>query len=99
MYNVKCSLVEFICMKAYYNVEDGTRVNTFTTFFQRYSDDDILWMSAGDTKSMIMYTPGGMKLNQIHFLILLLNEKEIRISADDIFEYNLNCPENVVLKI
>lgn len=66
----------FIVFKANVMFNDGSIKQTFTTFFQRYSDDDILWHCCGLHGENLMCTEGGAKLKQMQFLYELLSQKK-----------------------
>lgn len=72
----------FIVIKAHYEMLDGSKLNTFSTFFQRYSDDSKLWHCCGHYGLNLMATEGGMKYDQYVLLDELLNSKEIKLEYD-----------------
>jgi hypothetical protein len=65
--------------------------DTFTTFFQRYKDENTLWMACGNTGRHLMDTEGGMTIIQLELLRDLLcnrvvkidNSRDTRICSDD----------------
>jgi len=83
----------FFVIKAEIVYSDKTKINTFTTFFQRYSDDNLLWHTAGHYGKLLFDTTGGSSLSQFKLLFqLLLNgfynlEKE---EANDLRIFNNN---------
>jgi hypothetical protein len=79
----------FIVIKAEIEYSNKSRVKTFTTFFQRYPDNEILWHSAGNFGTLLFNTDGGASLDQINMLHdLLLNGF-----------YELNIKKNHILRI
>ena len=65
----------FFVIKAEIVYSDKTKINTFTTFFQRYSDNTLLWHTAGHYGKLLFDTTGGASLSQFKLLFqLLLNE-------------------------
>jgi hypothetical protein len=81
----------FIVVKAHIMYKDIFIANTFTTFFQRYDDDNTLWMACGNKGIHLMATEGGMSLIQLELLRNLLynravkidNSRDTRIYTDD----------------
>lgn len=71
--------------------------NTFTTFFQRYKDENTCWMACGNEGIHLMETEGGMSLIQLELLRDLLynrsvkidNSKDARVYRDDIIDIRL----------
>ena len=67
----------------------------FQTFFQRYSDNDRLYMGAGHTSStFLMETVGGMTEKQMELLVYLTDEKKLTITEEmfnscDIVNFNV----------
>jgi hypothetical protein len=74
----------FMVIKAHYEMSDGTKLNTFSTFFQRYSDDSALWHCCGHHGLNLMATEGGMIHDQYIMLDELLSSQEINIEHDTI---------------
>jgi hypothetical protein len=79
----------FIVIKAHYEMSDGTKINTFSTFFQRYSHDDTLWHCCGHYGVNLMSTDGGMTHEQYILLDELLNSKEIKLEYDTLTKCRL----------
>jgi hypothetical protein len=77
---------KFISFRANIEYLDGTINETFTTLFQRYSDETNVWMSAGKN-TLLFATDGGANLHQIKLLLKLLKENKVDIT-DDIYN---NC--------
>ena len=57
----------FFVIKAEIEYSDKPKIKTFTTFFQRYSDNNLLWHTSGHYD-----TTGGASLAQIKMLVNLL---------------------------
>lgn len=75
----------FVTFRAIIEYEDGKTTETFTTVFQRYTNNELLWMSAG-RYSLLFYTDGGMILKQLELLYKLLTEECVEVT-DDIYEH------------
>ena len=67
-----CANRHFFVMKAEIEYSDKTKVKTFTTFFQRYNDNTLLWHTAGHYGDLLFDTSGGASLKQIKMLFQLL---------------------------
>lgn len=85
---------KFIVVKAYIEFKGGHKINTFTTFFQRYSDSETPWMCAGGLKTMLMHSEGGMNLDQFKLLNELLKNNSVDLDIDVIEKCYLNCYPN-----
>ncbi len=68
---------------------EDTRVY-YETFFQRYSDDNSLWMGAYCGGPEFMDTTGGMKFEQFQLLIDLLEGKTINYNHYRNYEVVMN---------
>lgn len=79
----------FFVIKAEIEYSDKTRIKTFTTFFQRYSDDTLLWHTSGHYIKLLFDTTGGSSLSQFKMLYELLLKGS----------YNLNKEESNNLRI
>jgi hypothetical protein len=80
----------FIVFKAEFEYPNGIKKKTFTTFFQRYSDNDLLWHSCGHYGINLMCTDGGASGEQIKMLYELLSSGEYKINREIIHEQRLN---------
>ena len=70
---------------------NNTHKNMFTTFFQRYNDNDILYHTAGTSyQDLLFYTEGGATLKQIEILLDLLNNKSIVLNYEQACDFKLN---------
>ena len=58
-----------LCAEVEYNNET---VQTFTTFFKRYTDSDIIWHACGKYNNQLMVSDGGMNMQQFNLLSDLL---------------------------
>lgn len=77
----------FFVIKAEIEYSDKTRIKTFTTFFQRYSDDTLLWHTAGHYGKLLFDTTGGSSLSQFKMLFELLSNGSYildRIKSDEL---------------
>ena len=84
----------FIVVKSYFLYKDNTHTNMFTTFFQRYDNNNTLWMSAGSLKYIMMHTDGGMSLDQFILLNDLLTNGSVDLTKELLLNCNLNCYPN-----
>jgi hypothetical protein len=85
----------FIVFKAelVYNTNNtNTKIikKTFTTFFQRYTDNKLLWHTCGDDGDLLFDSNGGANLVQIKLIEELLKNKYIDLTPDmDIYQLRL----------
>jgi hypothetical protein len=89
----------FIVFKSYITINNN-HTNMFTTFFQRYNDNDILYHCAGKSsllglqptsyKDVLFNTEGGATLKQIEFLLELLNNKSIVLNYEQACDFKIN---------
>ena len=80
----------FIVFKSHITI-NNTHTNMFTTFFQRYNDNDILYHCAGTSyKDLLFDTEGGATLKQIEILLELLNNKVITLNYEQACYFKLN---------
>ena len=70
-------------------------IHTFSTFFQRYSNDSLAWQCCGHYGFLLMATEGGMRHEQFKLLNQLLYEKSVTINAADISLVRLCCDSPV----
>ena len=80
----------FIVFKAELEYPNGLKKKTFTTFFQRYFDNDILFHCCGHYGDILMHTEGGSSNDQIKMLFELLETGEYKIDPDKAHEFKLN---------
>jgi len=81
---------QFIVIKASYILNDGNCEHLFSTFFNRYNDNSILWHCCGHYGQYMMHTDGGMCVDQLTFLNKLLQTKEIILTDELINKCRLN---------
>lgn len=67
---------KFIVFKALVEFSNGLRRQTLTTFFQRFYDNDTLYMCCGNNHPYLLNTTGGATLTQVKFLKTLLRNRE-----------------------
>lgn len=84
MKGVDCCKRPFVVFKATIYYEDGHSIETLTTFFQRYTDDNVVWMSAGHHMDLLFDTTGGANLSQMKLVEQLFYEKEIVLTNEQI---------------
>jgi hypothetical protein len=68
----------FIIVKAHIVYSNRLPINTFTTFFQRYTDNNIRWVGCGHKAIHLMDTSGGMTLVQLELLRDLLYNNSVK---------------------
>lgn len=79
----------FIVFNAEFEYPNGLKKMTFTTFFQRYTNDNLLWMCCGNHGTNLMETTGGTNTEQYKLLYELFSSGEYKINKDIIFEQKL----------
>jgi hypothetical protein len=72
---------KFIAFRANIEYSNGQNIETFTTIFQRYYNDENLWMGAGK-QTHLFATYGGINIFQLHLLYKLLTEKTVMVTED-----------------
>jgi hypothetical protein len=72
----------FIIIKAEYIFNDETKLNIYSTFFQRYTDNYLLWHCCGQ----MMDTTGGMNIKQFELVNNLLTNGYVDLDDDIINE-------------
>lgn len=80
----------FVTFRAIIEYEDGKTTETFTTVFQRYTNNELLWMSAG-YYSLLFYTYGGVALEQFELLYKLLTEGSVDVTEDIYKNCRIQC--------
>ena len=55
---------------------------TFTTFFKRYADDDLLWTACGHDGALLFDTVGGANVEQLKLLDELLKNGYVDLTPD-----------------
>lgn len=61
-------------------------LSTFTTFFQRYADDSLLWHSCGHDGPLLFNTDGGINITQLKLLDDLLKNGFVDLTPDINYE-------------
>ena len=84
------SLRPFVVFKAEFEYPNGFKKKTFTTFFKRYYDNDILYHCCGHYGTLLMDTQGGSSNEQIKMLYELLVSGEYKLDKNKINEFGLN---------
>lgn len=80
----------FIVFKSHITI-NNTSTNMFTTFFQRYNDNDILYHCASQSyRDLLFNTEGGATLKQMEFLLELLNNRVITLNYEQACDFKLN---------
>ena len=89
MKGTDCCRRKFIIFKATIIYDDKTEKNTFSTFFQRYTDNTKLWHICGHDGSLIFDTCGGTNLKQLEIIDELLHKGIVNIDETNIdYFYN-----------
>jgi hypothetical protein len=80
----------FIVFKAQVIYNDSEfnkkKINTFTTFFQRYTDDSLLWHACGHNGPLLFDTVGGANITQLKLLDDLLKNGYVDLTPDMDYE-------------
>lgn len=91
----------FIVFKAEI-IYDNSKFNikTFTTFFQRYTDDKLLWHSCSHDGPLLFDTSGGANISQLKLLDDLLKNGHVNIdlTPDIIYDEKLKLLLNNKIK-
>ena len=91
----------FIVFKAEFEYPNGFKKKTFTTFFQRYTSDELLWHCCGHHGVNLMDTGGGANNEQIKMLYELFSSGEYKINKDifDVQKFNFLINNNLDLEL
>jgi hypothetical protein len=96
----------FIVFKAEIIYEDSKfnkkKINTFTTFFQRYMDDLLLWIVCGNDGPLLFDTIRGANITQLKLLDDLLKNGFVDLRPDmnyaELNIYPFGIVDNLVVK-
>jgi hypothetical protein len=84
--NVMCGLDQFsrpfIVFKAQIEYTDGSKLQTFTTFFQRYDDNKLTWHTCGHYGTLLCWTDGGATNEQFAMIHELLSNGIYQINGE-----------------
>lgn len=72
----------FFVLRVRITTTEDAIIDTLETFFQRYSDNESLWMGCGHDRVTFLSTEGGMKIEQIKFVNKLIKEGKIDITEE-----------------
>jgi len=72
----------FFVFKSIFEFEDGSLFENFTSFFQRYPDDNLLWHCCGHHGLYIMNTEGGTSYEQFKFIFELLTNGCVELNKN-----------------
>jgi hypothetical protein len=89
---------KFYVFKAILVYPNGKTKKTFTTFFQRFSDDELLWHCCGHFGENLMSTEGGANLEQIKMIYQLFSSGEYQIDRNLIDKQKLNFKINKTIE-
>jgi hypothetical protein len=84
---------KFVVFKAEIELNNGKLISTYTTFFQRYTDDDLNWRTCGHHGKILFYTSYGVHTDQIKMLHQLLDTGVFdlsNLSDEDFDKLDLN---------
>jgi len=72
----------FLIVKAEVLDSRGKIWSVFETFFQRYSDNDQMWMGCGHYGENFLETSGGMTQTQVDFLARLISKHSMALNDE-----------------
>ena len=81
---------KFFVFKSIFEFEDGSVYDNFTSFFQRYDDDNLLWHCCGHYGRYIMNTEGGTSYEQFKFILELFTENSVQLDKEKCYNLRLN---------
>ena len=81
---------KFFVFKSIFEFEDGSVFENFTSFFQRYYDNKLLWHCCGHYGRYIMDTEGGTSNEQFKFIFDLLTNDCVQLNKEKCDELRLN---------
>lgn len=81
---------KFFVFKAKFIFANENFFDTFSIFFQRYTDNELLWMCCGNYKTYLMNTEGGTNNSQLKLIYELLKEGKIKLNKEICLELRLN---------
>lgn len=86
----------FLTIKAYFLYDDNTTENTFTTIFQRYTDNNLCYMACGHYGKIFLHSSGGLDIEQLELINSLIKEKKINLNDDIIEKCRINTKKNPI---
>ena len=89
---------KFIVFKATIYYENGLKQQTFTTFFQRYTDDRLLYHTCGHSGVLLFDTTGGASLIQFKLLDELFEKGSVILDIENIDQYNIANFQSTLIK-
>jgi len=69
---------------------NNEKIKTFTIFFQRYKSSMITFHTAGDYTKLLFITDGGCNLQQMKYLVELLENRSIDLNYNQACEFRMN---------
>lgn len=81
---------KFFVFKSIFEFEDGSVFENFTSFFQRFYDNKLLWHCCGHHGQFIMNTGGGTSNEQFKFIFELLANNCVQLDKEKCDELRLN---------
>lgn len=89
----------FFAFIARFNFIDGKHFDTFSIFFQRYSESKLLWHCCGHHGKYLMNTEGGTNNNQFKMILELLKNGYVKLNKEKCLECKLNFKKDYSDKI
>jgi hypothetical protein len=83
---------KFFVFKSIFEFEDGSVFENFTSFFQRFYDNELLWHCCGHYGPYIMNTEGGTSNEQFKFIFELLTNDCVQLNKEKCDKLRLNFP-------
>jgi hypothetical protein len=81
---------KFFVFKSIFEFEDGSIFENFTSFFQRYDNNYLLWHCCGHYGRYIMNTDGGTSNEQFKFIFELLINNCVQLDKEKCDNLRLN---------
>lgn len=81
---------KFFVFKARFYFENNEYFDTFSTFFQRYDDNNLLWHCCGHYGIYLLNTEGGTNNSQFKFIQELFENKKVLLNKELCLKTKLN---------
>jgi hypothetical protein len=82
MSGIDSSSRKFVVFKAEIELNNGKKIKTFSTLFQRYSDNDLNYHICGHYGKHLFETDGGICNDQVKMLFELLSSGTYKLNKD-----------------
>lgn len=86
---VDCQSRKFFVFKVRLFFLDGAHFDTFSTFFQRYDYNNLIWHCCGHHGTYLMDTQGGANNAQFEFLEKLFKEQKVLLNKDKCLDLSI----------